>query len=85
MKHKNTLRREILEKVQEFYEAGLAEKSDFTPGRDFVHYAGRVHDADELITQASDGISLDPELLATPSIRFFATGTDEPVGSPQRS
>lgn len=42
------LRREILEKVAEFYRLQHADRP-FTPGETLVHYAGRVFDETELI------------------------------------
>lgn len=43
----DALRAQILGLVHEYYEAKFAGHS-FTPGRDLVHYAGRVFDAEEL-------------------------------------
>lgn len=48
MNHREQLRQSILKSVAEYYDAGVAEKQEFVAGRDVVHYAGRVHDADEL-------------------------------------
>ncbi|HED39315.1 MAG TPA: lipopolysaccharide biosynthesis protein RfbH [Chromatiales bacterium] len=50
MKDKATLRQEILEKVSEFYLASESERPGFIPGKSLVHYAGRVNDADEIVT-----------------------------------
>jgi CDP-6-deoxy-D-xylo-4-hexulose-3-dehydrase len=50
MKDREILRRDILERVRDFHAAGEKAEQNFVPGRDFVHYAGRVHDADELMT-----------------------------------
>lgn len=79
MKDKNRLRQEILDKVHEFYEAGLAEKKDFTPGKDFAHYAGRVYDADELITLVDS--SLDFWLTSGRFTEEFETGLADFLGT----
>jgi len=44
----NAVRTQILDLVHEYYEAKFANHS-FEPGRDVVHYAGRVFDAEELV------------------------------------
>ena len=72
---KNTIRREILEKVREFYEAGLVDKKDFIPGKDLAHYAGRVHDSDELITLVDS--SLDFWLTSGRFTEEFETGLSD--------
>ena len=43
----NKIRREILEKTRDFYDSRVKER--FIPGETPVHYAGRVHDEQELI------------------------------------
>ena len=78
MKDKNTLRKEILEKVQEFHEASQREKHAFSPGKDVVHYAGRVHDADELITLVDS--SLDFWLTSGRFTEEFETGLADFLG-----
>ena len=75
MKDKNSLRREILEKVKEFYETDLVDKKIFNPGKDLAHYAGRVHDADELVTLVDS--SLDFWLTAGRFTEEFETGLAE--------
>ncbi|HEX9094250.1 MAG TPA: DegT/DnrJ/EryC1/StrS family aminotransferase, partial [Coriobacteriia bacterium] len=45
----DALRREIIEKVGEYYEAAFAQKAAFEPGRSRVPYAGRVFDDAELV------------------------------------
>jgi CDP-6-deoxy-D-xylo-4-hexulose-3-dehydrase len=45
----DALRREILDRVREFYQAGSADKPPFEPGRSRVSYAGRVFDEAELV------------------------------------
>ena len=45
----DALRREILDKVREYYESAFAEKVPFEPGRSRVSYAGRVFDDRELV------------------------------------
>lgn len=44
------LRHQILDLVREFHKSGDTDVQPFRPGTDAVHYAGRVHDADELTT-----------------------------------
>ncbi len=56
------LRADILKLVEEYYEARFA-KRDFNPDTDFVHYAGRVFDADELVK------------LVDSSLDFFLTAS----------
>ena len=48
MSRKAELRKEIIEKVGEFYRASEAEKTIFIPGQQLVHFAGRVYDGDEI-------------------------------------
>jgi len=47
MKSKAQLKKEILEKVVEFYRAGL-KKTGFKPGETLINYSGRVYDQQEL-------------------------------------
>jgi CDP-4-dehydro-6-deoxyglucose reductase, E1 len=78
MKDKNTLRKEILEKVQEFHAASQREKHAFSPDKDVVHYAGRVHDADELMTLVDS--SLDFWLTSGRFTEEFETGLADFLG-----
>ncbi|MCD4731754.1 MAG: DegT/DnrJ/EryC1/StrS family aminotransferase, partial [Bacteroidales bacterium] len=43
------LRKEIIEKVVDFYNEKFGEKRSFIPGQTKVKYAGRVFDSNELI------------------------------------
>jgi CDP-6-deoxy-D-xylo-4-hexulose-3-dehydrase len=56
------LREDILKLVEEYYQERFAGRS-FDPGRDRVHYAGRVFDADELVK------------LVDSSLDFFLTAS----------
>ena len=47
MNNQEKLRKQILEKVKEFYDAG--ERRKFIPGKTGVSYAGRVYDEKEII------------------------------------
>lgn len=78
MKDKKTLRKEILEKVQEFYAVSQQDGRVFSPGKDVVHYAGRVHDADELMTLVDS--SLDFWLTSGRFTEEFETGLAEFLG-----
>ena len=78
MKDKKTLRKEILEKVQEFYAVSQQDDRVFSPGKDVVHYAGRVHDADELMTLVDS--SLDFWLTSGRFTEEFETGLAEFLG-----
>jgi CDP-4-dehydro-6-deoxyglucose reductase, E1 len=62
MKREAQLRTEILKLVEEYYQERFANRT-FTPGKDAVHYAGRVFDADELIK------------LVDSSLDFFLTAS----------
>ena len=75
MKDKATLRREILDKVGEFYLASESERAAFVPGEQLVHYAGRVHDADEITTLVDS--SLDFWLTAGRFTEDFESGLAE--------
>ncbi len=79
MKDRNTLRKEILDKVREFHEAGQQEKRVFSPDKDVVHYAGRVHDADEIITLVDS--SLDFWLTSGRFTEEFETGLADFLGT----
>lgn len=79
MTDKTALRRQILDQVQAFHQAGLAERVDFRPGKDQVHYAGRVHDADELITLVDS--ALDFWLTAGRFTEEFESGLAEFLGT----
>ncbi len=46
----DVLRKEILEKVKEYYNEAFNNPKDFVPGQSRVSYAGRVFDEKELIT-----------------------------------
>jgi CDP-4-dehydro-6-deoxyglucose reductase, E1 len=48
MKSKNEIRREIASLVTEYYQSAFVSKNAFNPGKDIVHYAGRVFDEQEL-------------------------------------
>jgi len=62
MKRDIQLRAEILKLVEEYYQERFAGRS-FDPGKDTVHYAGRVFDADELVK------------LVDSSLDFFLTAS----------
>lgn len=78
MTDKATLRQAILEQVRAFHAAGTAEQTAFRPGQDQVHYAGRVHDADELVTLVDS--SLDFWLTAGRFTEEFESGLAEFLG-----
>lgn len=75
MTHKATLRREILHQIRRFHAAAAEEKAAFRPGQDPVHYAGRVYDADELVTLVES--SLDFWLTAGRFTQEFESGLAE--------
>lgn len=62
MRRDAELRDEILKLVEEYYQERFAGRS-FEPGKDTIHYAGRVFDADELIK------------LVNSSLDFFLTAS----------
>jgi CDP-6-deoxy-D-xylo-4-hexulose-3-dehydrase len=62
MKRDAQLRADILKLVEEYYRERFAGRS-FDPGKDTVHYAGRVFDADELVK------------LVDSSLDFFLTAS----------
>jgi len=71
------LRARIAGLVREYYEAQFAGRG-FDPGRDRVHYAGRVFDADELCTLVD--ASLDFFLTANRYADAFESGFAEYLG-----
>ncbi len=71
------LRREILDKVAEYAELKFAPTA-FSPGRDLVHYAGRVFDADE-VTAGVDSV-LDFYLTANRFSEEFEADFADTVG-----
>ncbi|HWR50342.1 MAG TPA: lipopolysaccharide biosynthesis protein RfbH [Bryobacteraceae bacterium] len=73
---RNALRAEIIAKVREFHAA--AEQKPFVAGRDFVHYAGRVFDDDELTTLVHS--SLDFWLTAGRFTEEFESGLGDFLG-----
>ena len=75
MSDQATLRQEILEKVREFHAAGQRGKSAFEPGQTPVHYAGRVHDADDIVSLVDS--SLDFWLTAGRFTEDFESGLAE--------
>jgi len=72
---KDRLRRETLDKVRAFHEAEQATQPAFRPGQDPIHYAGRVHDADELALLVDS--SLDFWLTAGRYTEEFESGLAE--------
>lgn len=79
MKDKATLRREILDKVGDFHRASEAERAPFQPGKDLVHFSGRVYDADEIATLVDS--SLDFWLTAGRFTEEFESGLGEFLGA----
>ena len=79
MNDKNAIRQEIRGRVAEFHQAALAEKQPFRPGVDYVHFAGRVHDADEIQTMVE--ASLDCWLTAGRFTEEFESGLAEFLGA----
>jgi CDP-4-dehydro-6-deoxyglucose reductase, E1 len=75
---RDRLRQEILDKVNAFHQAGQVGEVDFRAGQDQVHYAGRVHDADELITLVD--ASLDFWLTAGRFTEEFESGLGQFLG-----
>ncbi len=49
MKKEKEIRKEILNKVKEFYKFQKEKEKKFIPGQSRVHYAGRVYDEKEMI------------------------------------
>ena len=77
-KEAQALRKEILDKVREFHAAKESGKPAFRPGIDQIHYAGRVHDSDELTTLVDS--SLDFWLTAGRFNEEFEMGLSEFLG-----
>ena len=75
---KEALRHEILDKVRAYHQASKVGQTSFRPGQNPVHYAGRVHDADELITLVDS--SLDFWLTAGRFTEEFEAGLAEFLG-----
>jgi len=48
MRDKHTIRKEISQLVEEYYQAAFCNPAQFEPGKDAIHYAGRVFDEQEL-------------------------------------
>ena len=76
MDHKK-LREEILERVREFHGVRFAPKA-FEPGKDLVHYAGRVFDESELVNLVDS--SLDFFLTAGRYAETFEADFAEYIG-----
>ena len=74
MKTPADLRKEILGLTREYYQAKFGQKG-FVPGKDLVHYAGRVFDAEEITNLVDSG--LDFFLTAS---RFTETFESELAG-----
>src|SRR5258706_13873875 len=74
MKTPADLRKEILGLTAEYYQAKFGQKG-FVPGKDLVHYAGRVFDAEEITNLVDSG--LDFFLTAS---RFTETFESELAG-----
>jgi len=55
MSHSNILRDEILRLVRQYYKAKFAETT-FNADKDLVHYAGRVFDAEEIVSLIDAGL-----------------------------
>ena len=77
MKRDETLRAEILKLVEEYYQERFGGRS-FEPGKDVVHYAGRVFDAEELVKLVDS--SLDFFLTASRYSDQFETAFAEYFG-----
>jgi CDP-6-deoxy-D-xylo-4-hexulose-3-dehydrase len=79
MKKDARLRADILKLVEQYYLERFPERS-FDPGRDMVHYAGRVFNADELVNLVDS--SLDFFLTASRYADQFETDFSEYFGLP---
>jgi CDP-6-deoxy-D-xylo-4-hexulose-3-dehydrase len=77
MKRDAQLRAEILKLVEEYYRERFTDRP-FDPGRDSIHYAGRVFDADELVKLVDS--SLDFFLTASRYADQFETDFAEYFG-----
>ena len=75
MSEKIKLRKEILELVRVYHETNQSNEDTFKPGQDIIHYAGRVYDADELMTLVDS--SLDFWLTAGRFTEEFESGLAE--------
>ena len=75
MRSRAILRQEILDKVKEFHFASEEERVGFLPGKQLVHYAGRVHDSDEIVALVDS--SLDFWLTAGRYAEEFDSGLGE--------
>ena len=78
MTDKNAIRQDIRVRVADFHRASSAGKQPFRPGVDYVHFAGRVHDADEI--QCMVDASLDFWLTAGRFAEEFEAGLAEFLG-----
>jgi CDP-4-dehydro-6-deoxyglucose reductase, E1 len=76
---KNAIRDDIRGRVADFHRASTAGKPPFRPGVDYVHFAGRVHDADEI--QCMVDASLDCWLTAGRFTEEFESGLAEYLGA----
>jgi CDP-6-deoxy-D-xylo-4-hexulose-3-dehydrase len=72
------LRREIFEKVAEYYQTVHAPQKEFRPGESRVPYAGRVFDADEMINLVDS--SLDFWLTAGRYAEAFEAKFAQTIG-----
>ena len=79
MTSKTAIRQDIRARVGDFYRASLNEKKPFRPGVDYVHFAGRVHDADEIECMVE--ASLDCWLTAGRFTQEFESGLAEFLGA----
>ena len=61
------IRKEILEKVKQYYQA--ADKKKFIPGVSYIPYAGRVYDEDELISLVDSSLDFTQTAGSLKAIR----------------
>ena len=78
MSDKNAIRQDIRQRVTDFYQASVSERIPFRPGVDYVHFAGRVHDSDEIECLVES--SLDCWLTAGRFTEEFESGLAEFLG-----
>jgi CDP-6-deoxy-D-xylo-4-hexulose-3-dehydrase len=78
-KAKDEIRNNIRGRVAEFHQASIDEKVPFRPGVDYVHFAGRVYDADEIACMVD--ASLDCWLTAGRFTEEFESGLAEFLGA----
>lgn len=78
MSRKLELRKEIIDKVGEFYRASQSENAAFIPGQQLVHFAGRVHDEHEIAALVDS--SLDFWLTAGRFTEDFESGLADFLG-----